>query len=127
MTAIFLAAAVFALGMQEVETAPQAKTQLYVKTVPDKAEVILDGKKLGKSDGLFDVSAGTHQLVLRLEGYVSEERSVDVKESEITRVELRLKSARAKRRCSVTWAIRKAARRATPTAATRSHSSGPPA
>lgn len=58
MNAIFLAAAMLALGMQDVETTPQTKTQLYVKTIPDGAEITLDGKVLGKSDGLYDVTSG---------------------------------------------------------------------
>jgi hypothetical protein len=96
MNAIVLAAAMLALGMQEVETTPQAKTQLYVKTVPTGAAISLGGQALGKSDGLFDVAAGVHQLVVRLEGYVPEERSVNVKEGEITRVEVRLKKHSAR-------------------------------
>jgi len=48
MNAIFLAAAMIALGMQDVETAPETKTQLYVKTVPDGAEVSLDNPKSTK-------------------------------------------------------------------------------
>jgi len=91
MNAIFLAAAMLALGMQDVETTPQTKTQLYVKTIPAGAEVTLDGNVLGKSDGLFDVTAGAHRLTLRLEGYVSEERLIDARDGEITRVEVRLK------------------------------------
>jgi hypothetical protein len=96
MNAIFLAAAMLALGMQDVETTPQTKTQLYVKTVPDGAEITLDGKVLGKSDGLYDVTSGAHRLTLRLEGYVPEERLIDAKESEITRVEVRLKQRSGK-------------------------------
>ena len=53
MNAIFFAATMLAFGMQDVETSPQTKTQLYVKTVPDGAEITLDGKVLGKSDRLL--------------------------------------------------------------------------
>jgi hypothetical protein len=91
MNAIFLAAAMTFLGMQDVETSPQTTTQLYVKTVPDGAEVSLDGKVIGKSDKLFDVAAGAHKVTLRLEGYAPEERTVEVREGEITRVEVTLK------------------------------------
>ena len=96
MNAIFLAATMLALGMQDVETTPQTKTQLYVKTVPDGAEITLDGKVLGKSDGLYDVTSGAHRLTLRLEGYVPEERLIDAKDGEITRVEVRLKQRSGK-------------------------------
>jgi hypothetical protein len=91
MNAIVLAAALLALGAQDVETTPQTKTQLYVKTVPTGAEVTLDGKVLGKSDNLFDVASGAHRLTLRLDGYVPEERLIDARDGEITRVEVRLK------------------------------------
>jgi hypothetical protein len=91
VNAIFLAAAMTFLGMQDVETSPQTTTQLYVKTTPTGAEVSLDGHVLGKSDKLFKVAAGTHKLSLRLEGYVQEDRNVEVRDGEITRVEVELK------------------------------------
>jgi hypothetical protein len=91
MNAILLIGAIFALGAPDVETTPEATTQLYVKTVPPGAEVIVDGKTLGKSDGLFDVAAGTHKLTLRREGFVVEARSIEVRQGEITRVEVRLR------------------------------------
>ena len=96
MNAIFLAAAMLALGMQDVETTPQTKTQLYVKTVPEGAEVTLDGKSLGTSSTLVEVTPGSHRLTLRLEGYVPEERLIDAKEGEITRIEVRLKQRAGK-------------------------------
>ena len=98
MNAIFLAATMLALFMQDVETTPQTKTQLYVKTVPAGAEITLDGNVLGKSDGLYDVTSGAHRLTLRLEGYVPEERLIDTKEGEITRVEVRLKERSSKQK-----------------------------
>ncbi len=98
MNAVFFAATVLALGMQGqgVEPSAVAKTQLYVKTVPAGAEITLDGKSLGKSDGLFDVTAGAHRLALRLNGYVPEERQIDARDGEITRVEAQLKKRSGK-------------------------------
>jgi hypothetical protein len=90
MNAMFLVAAMLVLAEPNVETSPQTATQLYVKTVPSGATVTLDGKKIGRSDGLFKVAAGKHQLALQLEGYALDERSIDVPEGEITRLEVKL-------------------------------------
>jgi len=91
MNAFLFAAAMLALGAQDVQAAPQGATQLYVKTVPPGAEVALDGKKLGQSNGLFDVPAGSHKLTLQMDRYVPEERAIQVRNGEITRVEVGLK------------------------------------
>ena len=75
------------LGAPDVQATPDAKTQLYVKTVPPGAAVIVDDKTLGESPGLFDVAAGTHELTLRKEGFIVESRSIEVREGEITRID----------------------------------------
>lgn len=97
MNAILLVATLLALGAQpDVQTSSESKTQLYVKTVPPGAEVTVDGKVLGKSDGLFNVSAGSHKLSLSLEGHAVDERSVQVSDGQITRVEVELKKRMSK-------------------------------
>jgi hypothetical protein len=96
MKTIFLAAMMLALGMQTVEKSADSTTQLYVKTVPPGAEVAIDGNVVGNSDKLFDVRAGAHKVVLSLSGYVMEERSVDVRDAEITRLEVELKKRSGK-------------------------------
>lgn len=73
-------------GEPEVQTEAEAKTQLYVKSTPPGATVLLDGKGLGKSDGLFDVAPGGHKLILQLEGYVSDERAIETRARQITRI-----------------------------------------
>jgi len=92
MNAILLAAALFALGAQDVETSPEAKTQLYVKTVPAGATILLDGEVLGKSNRLFDVSPDAHKLSVQMEDYVTEERVINARDGEITRVNVEMKS-----------------------------------
>ena len=87
-----LFAALLAVGAPEVQTKSQPTTQLYVKTVPTGADVVIDGKALGKTDGLFDLSPGPHRLSLRMEGYVAEKRSITPRQGEITRVEATLKT-----------------------------------
>jgi hypothetical protein len=66
-------------------------TRLYVRTVPPGAKVTLDGKSLGKSDALFSVTPGTQTVQVELAGYLPEERRVEIRAEEITRVELELK------------------------------------
>jgi hypothetical protein len=91
MKTMLLATMMLAFGMQDVQTSPESTTQLYVKTVPAGAQVTVDGKAVGKSDRLFDATAGAHKLSLSLEGYATEERTVEVRDGEITRVEVELK------------------------------------
>ncbi len=90
MNALLFVAAMFALGAEDVQTAQQAATQLYVKTVPPGATVIVDGKTVGKSNGLFDVAPGAHKVTLQIEGYKPEERSIEATEDEITRIKVSL-------------------------------------
>ena len=90
MNTFLLTAALFALGAQDVQTETQPTTQLYVKTVPSGADISIDGKTLGKSDGLFNIAPGTHKLVLQMDGYASEERSINAPDEEITRIEVEL-------------------------------------
>jgi len=91
MNAMLFAAAMLALGAPDVQAAPQPATQLYVKTVPPGATVTVDGKPLGKSDHLFDMTPGSHKLAWQMEGYVPEDRSIELRDGEITRVEVELK------------------------------------
>ena len=74
-----LFAAMLAFGTQDglradIQATSKPATQLYVKTIPSGAEVKVDGKKIGKSDGLFDVAAGEHKLTLSMEDYIPDER-----------------------------------------------------
>jgi RNA polymerase sigma-70 factor (ECF subfamily) len=91
MNAFLFAAAMLALGAPDVQAAPQGATQLYVKTVPPGAEVTVDGKTLGQSNALFGVAPGAHKLTLQMDRYVPEERAIQVRNGEITRVEVALK------------------------------------
>jgi hypothetical protein len=62
-----------------------------VRTVPSGAAVLLEGKPLGKSDAIFSVSSGTQTVLVELDGYLPEQRRVEIRAAEITRVELELK------------------------------------
>ena len=65
-------------------------TRLYVRTAPPGAKVTLEGKLLGKSDALFLVSPGVQAVLVELDGYLPEERRVEIRAEEVTRVELQL-------------------------------------
>ena len=73
-----------------VQTATKATTRLYVKTLPPGAQVTLDGKPLGASDGLFLVPAGTGKVSVQFDGGEPEVRQVEFVEGRITRVEVSL-------------------------------------
>jgi len=73
------------------EPSAPSPTRLYVHTVPPGAKVTLEGKLLGKSDAIFSVAPGTHTVLVELEGYLPEERRLDIAAEEITRLDLRLK------------------------------------
>jgi len=66
-------------------------TRLYVRTAPPGAKVTLEGKLLGKSDAIFSVLPGTQAVLVELDGYLPEERRVEIRAEEVTRVELQLK------------------------------------
>ena len=87
MNAALITVICVVMGQADVQTDAEAKTQLYVKTTPPGAIVLLDGGTLGNSNGLFDVAPGAHKLVLQMEGYASDERSIEVRQRQITRIE----------------------------------------
>ena len=70
-------------------------TELYVRTVPAGAKVFIDGKKVGVSDGLFEVRPGTRNVKVELSGYEPAVKKAIVPESRIERVifELEKKAA----------------------------------
>lgn len=72
------------------KTSAERSTRIYVRTTPPGASIVLDGKELGTSDGLFLVPPGVRKITLEMDGYDPEAKTVDVKEGWITRVEVRL-------------------------------------
>jgi hypothetical protein len=74
------------------KTGGKRDTLLYVRTDPPGAKVLLNGKELGTSNGLFPVESGTGTILVELEGRKLGARQVIIRANGITRVELRLKS-----------------------------------
>ena len=76
-----------------VEKSGEATTHLYVRTSPTGAEIVLDGKSLGKSPGVFPVEpdARPHRLVIELDGHLAEDQEITIRNGRVTRIELTLK------------------------------------
>jgi type II secretion system protein G len=72
------------------KTSAERSTRIYVRTTPPGASIVLDGKELGTSDGLFLVPPGVRKITLEMDGYHPEGRPIDVKDGWITRVEVRM-------------------------------------
>ena len=65
-------------------------TRLYVRTTPPGASVSLDKRPIGKSDGLFTVPSGEHEVTLELPGHKTQTLRVKVAQGQITRVQAQL-------------------------------------
>jgi hypothetical protein len=91
MNVLWTTCLLMVLAAQPVETSPTPTTRLYVRTIPPGARVVLDGKELGTTDGLFLVPPGTGKLSIALDGQQPEIRQVEVSEGRITRIEVTLK------------------------------------
>ena len=76
---------------ESVKTGEKRDTLLYVRTDPPGAKVLLNGKELGTSNGLFQVDPGTGTIYVELEGREPGERQVIIQANGVTRVELQLK------------------------------------
>ncbi len=72
------------------KTSAERSTRIYVRTTPPGASIVLDGKELGTSDGLFLVPPGVRKITLEMDGFDPETKNFDVKEGWITRVEVQM-------------------------------------
>ncbi len=69
---------------------PTRTTLLYVRTTPPGASVSLDKRPIGKSDGLFTVPSGEHEVTLELPGHKTQTLRVKVAAGQITRLKAQL-------------------------------------
>ena len=60
---------------------------LIITSAPANAEVIMDGKSIGRTPFRDNVEEGKHEIELRRNGYVSLKKSVHVRSKEISRLE----------------------------------------
>lgn len=80
-----------AVGAPPMQTSETPTTRLFVRTIPPGAEIILDAKSLGKSNGLFLVSPGVRKVTIELDGYARETQEVKVRNQRIRRLEITLR------------------------------------
>jgi len=64
----------------------KSPTELYVRTNPPGASVLLDGKEMGTSPGLFQVKPGAHTVVVKLVGHEPKTKHVTIRIGRIKRV-----------------------------------------
>jgi hypothetical protein len=76
------------LAAPAVTTSATPTTRLYVKTVPPGAQVTLDGKLLGPSDGLFIVPPGVSSVKVEFTGQEPRVQQVEIAAGRITRLEI---------------------------------------
>jgi len=74
----------------EVKTKKTASTRLYVETNPPGATILLNGKVLGVSNGLFSVGAGEYEITIVAPGYEAVRRQVKVRGKRIGELRLDL-------------------------------------
>jgi hypothetical protein len=75
-----------------LKTGEKQDTLLYVRTIPPGAKVLLDGKELGTSDGVFHVEPGVGKVLVELKGHPANSKQVNIRANSITRIELMLES-----------------------------------
>lgn len=85
-----LHATFFALTASALASDP-LPSRLYIHTSPPGARIMLDQEDVGVSDMLLEVKPGSHWAELRLDGFISETRQVQVAPEQITRLELQMK------------------------------------
>ncbi|MGK5092516.1 PEGA domain-containing protein [Deltaproteobacteria bacterium TL4] len=74
-----------------------SKASLFVTSTPFKAEVFLDGKRIGQTPIEVEATAGKHQVDLRLEGFMPVSKEVMVKFGETNKLEVPLTDGRGLR------------------------------
>ncbi|MHC4398169.1 MAG: PEGA domain-containing protein [Planctomycetota bacterium] len=72
------------------QTAEEVPTELYVRTMPSGATILVDGKPQGTSPRLFEVEPGDHTVVVKLAGHDPVTEKVTIPDGRIRRVVLRL-------------------------------------
>lgn len=90
MNIIFLAMLALAVPPAQLNTSATPTTRLFVRTVPVGAVVTVDGKPIGKSNGLFVIPPGVRKIAVELDGYAPETREIEVPEGRIAKVRIEL-------------------------------------
>lgn len=78
----------FTFTLKKIATKPAI---LKVTTIPEGAEVYIDGLLVGISNNSFTISEGTHEILIRLEGYQDYVATITVKGGEVRTISVTLK------------------------------------
>jgi tetratricopeptide (TPR) repeat protein len=73
------------------KTGAKRDTMIYVRTSPQGAKVLLDGKEIGITNGLFPADGGVATIILQLQGHEEVKRQITIRADEITRIMIELK------------------------------------
>ncbi len=79
------------LAADPPKTGEKRDTLIYVRSDPPGAKVLVDGKELGRTNGLFPVEAGVATVILELKGHAPVKKQVTIQAEGITRIEIELK------------------------------------
>ena len=79
------------LAADPPKTGEKRDTLIYVRSDPPGAKVLVDGKELGRTNGLFPVDAGVATVILELKGHAPVTKQVTIQAEGITRIEIELK------------------------------------
>ncbi len=63
---------------------------LSINTVPGGVDILLDNKPVGKSPAEIDVSVGSHDIMVALDGYITKNRVVEISPGERNEIEFKL-------------------------------------
>ncbi|MHC4399567.1 MAG: PEGA domain-containing protein [Planctomycetota bacterium] len=85
LSLVLLGLAVFATGASR-----EPPTELYVETDPPGATVLVDGKEVGTSPGLFKVEPGVREIIVKSADHDSKGGKVEARGSRITKITLHL-------------------------------------
>jgi|GEM_PF-2343297 len=76
-----------------VELQPAGTGSIAIKVTPNDADVLLDGKNLGSGSKTVDgISKGSHLVGAMLDGYIPQEKRVQVQIGELAKVSLQLET-----------------------------------
>jgi len=73
-----------------VEATEERETLLYVATRPAGAKILVDGKRVGITDGLFPVELGVRSVIVELDGHDRQIEQVTIRAGDIHRLKLKL-------------------------------------
>ena len=91
MSNTLLSVTLLCLCAPPVEKSPTPTTHVYVRTSPSGAKVLLDGKPLGTSPGVFSVEPGVRRIVIDMDGYEPDDKEITIRAGRVTRLEVKLR------------------------------------